>query len=82
MCDASDDTVEVVLGQRIDENPYIIYYVSHKLNEAQVNYTVTEELLAIVFGFEKLRPYLIGSHVVVFTDHMAFKHMFDKRKQT
>jgi len=35
--------------------------------------------LAIVFGFEKLRSYLIGSHVIVYTDHSAFKHLLSKK---
>ena len=49
MCDASDFAIRVVLGQREDIKPYVIYYVSKTLNEAQRNYTTTEkELLAVV----------------------------------
>lgn len=43
MCDASDYAVGVVLGQRVDKKPHVIYYASHTLNEAQLNYTVTEK---------------------------------------
>jgi len=72
MCDASDYVVGVVLGQRVDKKPHVIYYTSHALNDAQLNYTVTEkEFLAVIFGLEKFRAYLIGSHVVVYIDHSA-----------
>ncbi|RVW71443.1 hypothetical protein CK203_057562 [Vitis vinifera] len=48
MCDASDFAIGVVLGQREDGKPYVIYYASKTLNEAQRNYTTTEkEWLAI-----------------------------------
>jgi len=51
MCDASDYAVGVVLGQRIDKKPYVIYYASHTLNDAQLKYTVTEkEFLAVIPG--------------------------------
>ena len=43
MCDASDYAVRVVLGQHVERSPHVIYYVSHTLNEAQLNYTVTEK---------------------------------------
>jgi len=80
MCDASDYAVGVVLGQHIDKKSHVIYYASHTLNHAQINYTVTEkEFLTVVFSFEKLRPYLIGSHVIVLTDHAALKHLLLKK---
>jgi len=57
MCDASDYTVGVVLGQHIDKKHYKICYGSHMLNDAQMNYTVMEkEFLAVVFAIEKFRP--------------------------
>ncbi|RVW80562.1 Retrovirus-related Pol polyprotein from transposon 17.6 [Vitis vinifera] len=45
MCDASDFAIGVVLGQREDGKPYVIYYASKTLNEAQRNYTTTEKEL-------------------------------------
>ncbi|GAU51100.1 hypothetical protein TSUD_411810 [Trifolium subterraneum] len=69
MCDASDYAVGAVLGQRH----------ANFLNENQVNYTTTEkELLAIVFALEKFRPYLIGSKVIVFSNHSALKYLLTK----
>ena len=54
MCDASDFAIGVVLGQREDGNPYVIYYASKTLNEAQRNYTTTKkELLVVVFALDK-----------------------------
>ena len=35
MCDASDFAIGVVIGQREDGKPYVIYYTSKTLNEAQ-----------------------------------------------
>jgi len=34
MCDAFDYVVGVVLGQRVDRKPHVIYYASYTLNEA------------------------------------------------
>nr|CAN77131.1 hypothetical protein VITISV_022658 [Vitis vinifera] len=74
MCDASDLAMGAVLGQREDGKPYVIYYASKTLNEAQRNYTTTEkELLAVVFALDKFRAYLVGSVIVVFTDHSDLK---------
>ncbi|KAL1557082.1 hypothetical protein AAHA92_12614 [Salvia divinorum] len=62
MCDASDYAVGAVLGQKIDGKSYVIFYASKTLNQAQKNYDTTEkEMLAVVYSFEKSRPYLLGS---------------------
>nr|CAN61848.1 hypothetical protein VITISV_016506 [Vitis vinifera] len=80
MCDASDLAMGAVLGQREDGKPYVIYYASKTLKEAQRNYTTTEkELLAIVFALDKFRAYLVGSIIVVFTDHSALKYLLTKQ---
>ena len=56
MCDASDLVIGGVLGQREDGKPYVVYYASKTLNEAQRNYTTTEkELLAVVYALDKFR---------------------------
>ncbi|RVW77923.1 Retrovirus-related Pol polyprotein from transposon opus [Vitis vinifera] len=80
MCDANDLAMGVVLGQREDGKPYVIYYASKTLNEAQRNYTTTEkELLAVVFALDKFRAYLVGSSIVVFTDHSTLKYLLTKQ---
>ncbi|GAU43740.1 hypothetical protein TSUD_365890 [Trifolium subterraneum] len=79
MCDASNYAVGVVLAQRVDKAAHVIYYASRTLDSAQANYTTTEkELLAIVFALDKFRSYLLGSKVIVFTDHAALKYLLKK----
>ncbi|RVX16166.1 Retrovirus-related Pol polyprotein from transposon 297 [Vitis vinifera] len=65
---------ELYLAKREDGKPYVIYYASKTLNEAQRNYTTTEkELLAVVFALDKFRAYLVGFSIIVFIDHSALK---------
>ena len=81
MCDASDFAVGAVLGQRIDKKPTAICYASKTLADAQLNYTTTEkELLAVVFAFEKFRPYVLGNMIIVYTDHATFKYLLSKKE--
>ena len=80
MCDASDFAIGAVLGQKREKIFQVIYYASRTLNDAQLNYATTEkELLAIVFAFDKFRPYLIGNKVVVHIDHSAIKYLMTKK---
>ena len=80
MCDASDFAIGVVLGQKREKNFQVIYYASRTLNDAQLNYATTEnEFLAIVFVFDKFRPYLIGNKIVVRTDHSAIRFLMSKK---
>ena len=65
MCDASDYAMGAVLGQRTEKIFRAIYYASKTFNEAQENYSITEnEMLAMVFACEKFIPYILGSHVI------------------
>ena len=81
MCDASDFAMGAVLGQRKDKIFRAIYYARRTFNEAQENYSATEkEMLAIVFACEKFRPYILGSHIIVHTDHAAIKYLMSKKE--
>ncbi|KAH9680148.1 hypothetical protein KPL71_026438 [Citrus sinensis] len=80
MCNASDYTVGAVLGQCVGKLPHVIYYASRTLNDAQLNYSTTEkELLAVIFALEKFRSYLIGSKVIVYSDHAAIRYLLTKK---
>ena len=81
MSDASNFAVGTVLGQQIDKTPIVICYASKTLVDAQLNYTITEkELLAVVFALERFRPYVLGSKIIVYTDHAALKYLLSKKE--
>ena len=81
ICDASDYAMGAVLGQKIEKMFRAIYYASKTFNEAQKNYSTTEkEMLAMVFACENFRPYILGSHVVIHTDHVAIKYLMEKKE--
>ena len=68
-----------MLGQWKDKQVYAIYYISHMLDEAQINYAITEkELLAVVYTMDKFLSYLVGSKVIVYTDHLTLKDLLTK----
>nr|GEY96022.1 transposon Ty3-I Gag-Pol polyprotein [Tanacetum cinerariifolium] len=78
MCDASDYAIGAVLGQRKMKHFQPIHYASKTMTEAQIHYTTTEkEMLAIVYAFEKFRPYLVLSKSIVYTDHSALKYLLN-----
>ncbi|GKB92624.1 reverse transcriptase domain-containing protein [Tanacetum coccineum] len=80
MCDASDFAVGAVLGQRKTKHFQPIHYASKTMTDAQAHYTTTEkELLAVVYAFEKFRPYLVLSKTIVYTDHLALKYLLAKQ---
>ncbi|GJZ70499.1 reverse transcriptase domain-containing protein [Tanacetum coccineum] len=81
MCDASDFAIGSVLGQRRSKHFQPIHYASKTMIEAQIHYTTTEkEMLAVVYAFEKFRPYLVLSKSIVYTDHSALKYLINKQE--
>ncbi|XP_015084260.1 uncharacterized protein LOC107027676 [Solanum pennellii] len=74
MCDAKGVALRVVLRHIRDKILHPIYYASKVLNEAQKNYTVTEqEILTVVFAFEKFCSYLLGTRFMVHTNHSSLR---------
>jgi hypothetical protein len=77
--DASNIALGVVLGQRENQMPYVIYFVSKNLSPSKANYTVIEkELLVVVHAINKFRHYIIGYQAFVHTDHSAIKFLMKK----
>nr|GEV07118.1 reverse transcriptase domain-containing protein [Tanacetum cinerariifolium] len=80
MCDASDFAIGVVLGQRKTKHFQPIHYVSKTMTEAQIHYTTIEKkMLAVVYAFEKFRPYLVLSKSIVYMDHSTLKYLLNKQ---
>ncbi|GJV82457.1 reverse transcriptase domain-containing protein [Tanacetum coccineum] len=62
------------------EPTFQTHYASKTMTEAQIHYTTTEkEMLAVVYAFEKFRPYLVLSKSIVYTDHSALKYLMNKQ---
>jgi hypothetical protein len=54
----------------------VIHYASKTLDSAERNYATTEkEFLAVVFAWDKFRPYIVDSKVTVHTNHDAIKYI-------
>nr|GEV81913.1 DNA-directed DNA polymerase [Tanacetum cinerariifolium] len=80
MYDASDFAIGAVLGQRKMKHFQPIHYASKTMTEAQIHYTTSEkEMLAVVYAFEKFRPYLVLSKSIVYMDHSALKYLLNKQ---
>ncbi|RDX73595.1 Retrovirus-related Pol polyprotein from transposon 17.6, partial [Mucuna pruriens] len=67
MCDASNSALGAVLGQRAGVGQPVHNYT-----------TIEKELLAIVFALDKFRSYLLGSRIIVFSNHAALKYLLKK----
>nr|GEW16773.1 DNA-directed DNA polymerase [Tanacetum cinerariifolium] len=80
MYDASDFVISAVLGQQKTKHFQPTHYASKTMTEAQIHYTMTEkEMLAVVYAFEKFRPYLVLYKSIVYTDHSALKYLLSKQ---
>ena len=71
--DASGIGLGAILSQTQDDGElHPIAYASCSLDNSERNYGITElETLAVVWAARHFRPYLLGHHTIVFTDHSA-----------
>lgn len=73
-CDSSNTGVGGVLLQNIDGVERVIEYMSQRLSDTQIKYSVTEkECLAVVLCIEKWRSYIEGAKFTVVTDHASLR---------
>lgn len=56
-----------------------IAFASRRLSKAEKNYSTTEHKgLAMVYGIQKFRHYLLGGHFKTYTDHFVLKYLVNK----
>ena len=78
-CDASNVGIGAVLAQ--DNHP--IEFLSKPLAPKHQTLSMYDkEMLAVVFAVHKCRPYLIGHHFKILTDHQTLKYFLDQRITT
>jgi predicted aspartyl protease len=85
LCDASRSGLGCVLSQMSPETKQeqVILYMSRSLKAAEKNYGVSKlECLALVWAVQQLRPYLLGAHFTVISDHSALKGLLNDDKPT
>lgn len=81
MYGASGYVVGAVLSQKRKNESHEIYDASKTLNRAQYNYNTTEnELLAVIFAFEKFGSYLIVGKTIVYIDKTALRYLMTKKE--
>lgn len=80
--DGSSVAVGAVLSQKkLDVKVQPVQFGSRSMNAAECNYSACEQgALAIVFGLEKFRVYLLSSEqFTLVTDHQALQYAFKKK---
>ena len=81
--DASPGGLGAVLAQMQNKQWVPVVYKSRSLKDAETRYSQTErEALAIRWGVQKLRKYLLGApRFQIITDHKPLQFMFSSGKQ-
>src|SRR6185503_17685327 len=76
---AEDKVIGAVLIQETEGKEYIITYISRRLIDAEMRYTLIEKLcLSLYCAYTKLRHYLLSSTCVVVCQTDVIKYMLQK----
>ena len=70
--DASNSGIGAVLSQNFDDGEHPVIFLSRRLRNAELNYSISEkEMLAALWAMEQLHYYLYGRKFLLRTDHKA-----------
>ncbi|XP_049347813.1 uncharacterized protein LOC125812353 [Solanum verrucosum] len=78
--DACMHSIRCCIGAKTQQtiSPHLLRKQNSK--QCSSNYTVTEqELLVVIYVFEKFQAYFLGIEVVVHTDHIALRYLMAKK---
>ncbi|GJU20448.1 reverse transcriptase domain-containing protein [Tanacetum coccineum] len=74
------------LKQKLIEAPILVapdwdlpFEITCDASNFAVGVVLGQQLLAVVYAFEKFRPYLVLSKTIVYTDHSALKYLLAKQ---
>ena len=74
--DASNVGIGAMLFQYHSNDPYPVAYGSRKLLERETKYsTIEKELLAVIFGINRFKYYLLGSSFILEVDHQPLVYL-------
>jgi hypothetical protein len=75
--DASRDAAGCILSQGEVGKDLPIAFASRTFNKAERNYSTTDlEMAAIVWAVKQFRPYVLGRHFTIVTNHKPLKWVF------
>lgn len=75
------DASNFAIGAILEQSNRPIAYMSRTLNDSETNYsTIEKELLAIIYGCTKFRPYIFGRQFKIKTDHKPLNWLFNINK--
>ena len=81
--DASGLGLGAILSQEQGGQVHPIAYASRTLDPHECNYRISElETLALVWAVRHFRPYILGHHTVVYTDHSACTSLLSNPRPT
>ncbi|GKA28435.1 reverse transcriptase domain-containing protein [Tanacetum coccineum] len=75
-----------ILKKKLTESPILVapdwdlpFEIMYDAGDYAVGAVLGQQLLAVVYAFEKFQPYLVLSKTIVYTDHSALKYLLAKQ---